>query len=292
MAKPLYDKKDLKAMVAGANKAKRTDAANTLKAQRGNARNVASEARAAARQVDANAQRTAAAGARQAGQIQALGGEGKGDSPIIPVAMMVIGAYLAWFGVKYWSSDTKWPTDPVKALLTGKPIPKPDTTSATQAIANVPALLQAGGAGAAAGAGAVGAVITGSQLADKALSYKGQGYVFGGAADRPGNWDCSSFVSYLLGHDMGHVLPGGGHYGDAGYPPHSHGPTTLNYMLFGTAITRGSAQAGDLIVSSEHMGIVISSTQYVSARTPALGVGVDNLSDPFPGGSPVFRRVG
>lgn len=214
-----------------------------------------------------------------------------GDAPIIPVMMLLTGAYLAWFGIHYWSSDTKWPSDPLKAILTGKPFPKPDTTSAEEAIANVPEALQAGGAALAAGGAAVAAAVTGSKLADQALTYKGQGYVFGGAADRPGNWDCSSFVSYVLGHDLGQPLPGGGHYGDAGYPPHSHGPTTLNYMLFGTAVSRSQIQPGDLIVSSEHMGIVISATQYVSARTPALGVGVDNLSDSFPGGSPVFRRL-
>jgi len=291
MAEPLYDKADLKAMIKGENTRKRTAAASTARAQAGNARNTAREAKASQRQAAANAQRSSAAAAQQAAQIQALGGKGQKDSPIIPVAMIVIGAYLAWFGIHYWSSDTKWPSDPIKALLTTGKIPKPDTTSAEEAIANVPKVLQAGGSGAAAGLDTAAGIITGNQLADAALKYKGDGYVFGGPADKPGNWDCSSFVSYVLGHDLGHVLPGGGKFGDAGYPPHTHGPTTLTYMLFGTAVSRSAAQAGDLVVSSEHMGILISSTQYVSARTPALGVGVDNLSDPFPGGSPVFRRV-
>jgi hypothetical protein len=57
------------------------------------------------------------------------------NPPIIPVTVLGIGAYLAWFGVHYWDSDTKWPTDPVKAVLTGKPLPSPSgqTPAATVA---------------------------------------------------------------------------------------------------------------------------------------------------------------
>lgn len=216
-----------------------------------------------------------------------------GDAPVLPVAMIVSGLYLCWFAIHYWASDVKWPTDPLKAILMGKGLPVSDKGSAAaQAIANVPAALAAGGAGMAAGAGAVAeAMGAPGSISGDAQKYIGAGYVFGGPADKPGNWDCSSFASYVLGHDLGHVLPGGGHYGDAGYPPHTHGPTTLSYMLYGTAVSRSQIQPGDIIVSSEHMGFVISETQYVSARTPAKGVGIDNLSDPFPGGSPVFRRV-
>lgn len=43
--------------------------------------------------------------------------------PAIPVVLLGLGAYLAWFGVHYWRRDVKWPTDPVKAVLTGKPLP-------------------------------------------------------------------------------------------------------------------------------------------------------------------------
>src|SRR5579859_4190005 len=44
---------------------------------------------------------------------------------LIPLSILGIGVYLAWFGVHYWASDTKWPSDPVKAVLTGKGIPVP-----------------------------------------------------------------------------------------------------------------------------------------------------------------------
>ncbi len=45
------------------------------------------------------------------------------DTPVIPVAVVVAGAYLAWFGVHYWRTDVSWPSDPVKAVLTGKALP-------------------------------------------------------------------------------------------------------------------------------------------------------------------------
>jgi hypothetical protein len=84
-----------------------------------------------------------------------------GDVPILPVALMLTGAYLAWFGVYYWASDTKWPSDPVKSLLTGQGLPTPDRSARQAAIltpAQSAAALQTGGAalaqaGAIAGAG-------------------------------------------------------------------------------------------------------------------------------------------
>ena len=44
---------------------------------------------------------------------------------VIPLVLLGTGMYLAWFGVHYWDSTTKWPSDPVKAVLTGKPLPTP-----------------------------------------------------------------------------------------------------------------------------------------------------------------------
>lgn len=46
-----------------------------------------------------------------------------GDAPVVPLFLLGTGMYLAWFGVHYWHSDVKWPTDPVKAVLQGKPLP-------------------------------------------------------------------------------------------------------------------------------------------------------------------------
>ena len=72
-------------------------------------------------------------------------------APVIPVAILGIGAYLAWFlGVHYWGSDTRWPTDPVKDVLQGKPLPAP---GGQQTAAGIAAGIE-GGAGASASASA------------------------------------------------------------------------------------------------------------------------------------------
>jgi hypothetical protein len=46
-----------------------------------------------------------------------------GDAPVVPLFLIGTGMYLAWFGVHYWRSDTKYPTDPIKAVLQGKALP-------------------------------------------------------------------------------------------------------------------------------------------------------------------------
>lgn len=225
-----------------------------------------------------------------------------GDAPVIPVVIMSLGAYLMWFGVHYWRTDTAWPSDPVKAVLTGKPIPEPDRSSDEAALKGVITSAPPPGAAGTAVGEAAGRVIggvagggasasaSGDAIAKAALNYIGQGYVFGGKADRPGNWDCSSFTSYVLGHDLGQPLPGG-KWGDPGFPPHAHGPTTVNYMMFGKPISASQAAKGDLVVSSTHMGIVVGENTYVSAKTPAAGTGLGLFNKSFPGGTPVFRRV-
>lgn len=134
-------------------------------------------------------------------------------------------------------------------------------------------------------------------IAGEALKYKGLGYVYGGPAGRPGDWDCSSFVSYVLGHDMGLALPGGGHYGSPGYPPHSHGPVVTDYASWGGAKSVRSPRAGDLCCwvgagTGGHIGIAISATRMISALDEALGTQVTPISGTGPSGVPlVFRRV-
>lgn len=58
-----------------------------------------------------------------------------GNAPIIPVILIGTGMYLAWFAVHYWGSDTKYPTDPVKAILQGKPLPGATGQVSAQALA-------------------------------------------------------------------------------------------------------------------------------------------------------------
>lgn len=220
-----------------------------------------------------------------------------GRAPVIPVVMIGIGAYLAWFGVHYWRRDVKWPSDPVKDILTGKG-PTPAGTAPPSYEAALSGNEQAVSSsqnqaviGAVSGTPSGGIGSRGNVIATDAMQYVGKGYVWGGPADVPGDWDCSSFVSYVLGHDLGLTLPGGGHYGDQGYPPHSHGPTTLNYLLYGTPVDLTKVQAGDLLVTTEHIGIAINGTQMISAQDPQSGTGVANFTGGFPGGTPFARRV-
>lgn len=222
------------------------------------------------------------------------GGElkaGPVSAPIVPLALLGIGLYLTWFGVHYWARGG-WPTAPVKSVLQGKGLPDPGSNPGITTAQLTADVSSATAGGSASPSGTTTTSATSSSIANDALKYVGKGYVWGGPADTPGDWDCSSFCSYVLGHDLGLALPGGGHYGDQGYPPHSHGPTTLTYMLYGKSVNYGSEQPGDLLISAEHMGICIGGGQMISAQDPQLGTGTGGYQSGFPGGQPTVRRVG
>jgi cell wall-associated NlpC family hydrolase len=211
--------------------------------------------------------------------------------PVGPVILLGAGAYLAWFGVHYWGTSTKWPSDPVKAVLTGKGLPAATgQTSAASTAAGIEAASPGAptAAGTAAGQGITNSH-TGSAIADDALKYVGEGYIYGGPS-QPGKWDCSSFANYVIGHDLGQPIPGGS-WAVVCDNGNSHGPATPSWMLFGTPINYGSEQPGDLLVTTEHMGIVIGGGGMVSAQDPELGTGIGNYTSGFPGGQPVVRRV-
>lgn len=141
-------------------------------------------------------------------------------------------------------------------------------------------------------------VVDGALIADDALKYRGAGYVYGGTASRVGDWDCSSFVSYVLGHDLGLGLPGG-RWGEPGFPPGSHGPVVTDYATWTGAATipAASAQPGDLAVfvgtgTAGHIGIVTGQNQMCSALDSQQGTVVTPVVGYGPPGAPlIYRRI-
>jgi hypothetical protein len=110
-----------------------------------------------------------------------------GEAPAVPVLLIALGAYLCWFGVHYWRSDTKYPTDPLKAVLTGQPLPAVDRSTGEAALKGIVSQASGGsttevGAGTVVGhspgAGATATVMTKDQI--KAL-WTGNG----GPRERP-----------------------------------------------------------------------------------------------------------
>ena len=134
---------------------------------------------------------------------------------------------------------------------------------------------------------------TSSSIANDALGYEGHAYRYGGAPGPDGSqpWDCSSFVNWVLGHDLGFTLPGSS---APGYSGQSHGPTTLSYIGWSGAETVGhtaaAAQPGDLVVGVTHMGIATGGGNYISAHDVAERTSVKPIST-FP--DPLFyvRRI-
>ena len=86
-----------------------------------------------------------------------------GDAPVLPLLLLGIGGYLAWFGVHYWrDKTTAWPTDPVKAVMQGKAIPAPSSAASATADLDTVVLAAAttptsgGGSGTGGGSGGTG----------------------------------------------------------------------------------------------------------------------------------------
>lgn len=61
---------------------------------------------------------------------------GMGQAPVIPILLAVMGVYLVWFGIHYWRDEAiAWPSDPMKALLQGKPLPAPQRAPSASSMA-------------------------------------------------------------------------------------------------------------------------------------------------------------
>jgi cell wall-associated NlpC family hydrolase len=140
--------------------------------------------------------------------------------------------------------------------------------------------------------------VTGAMIAAAGRKYAGAGYTYGGPGWPPGNWDCSSFVSAVLGHDLGMGLPGG-RWGGPGMPPAVHGPVVMSYVTWSGAdpVPAGRQSPGDLacfagLGTGGHIGIVLGPDEMVSALDTAQGTLVSPIQGYGPPGAPlVYRRV-
>lgn len=131
-----------------------------------------------------------------------------------------------------------------------------------------------------------------SSLASDALRYQGAGYVWAGApAKGVGNWDCSSFVNWCAGHDLGLPIPG---FPAGSYDGSSHGPPTGLWLLWtglqGVKGGAAAAEAGDLCIWQTHMGIAIGNGQMISALDESQGTQITQIDKTVPGEALFVRR--
>lgn len=135
----------------------------------------------------------------------------------------------------------------------------------------------------------------GNPVAVDADRYVGLGYVYGGApATGRGHWDCSSFVNWVVGHDLGMAIPG---YAAGKYTGAEHGPDTIAWAGWPGASHVASPAAGDIVIwagagTGGHMGIVTGPDQMISALNSREGTRKTQIQGVGPSGVPlVYRRL-
>lgn len=192
----------------------------------------------------------------------------------IAIAAAGAGALLLWSGMKGTSVTTA-----LRELLAGQQPSGADTLPITGTPASA--------------LGTQTSFTGGSSVSQDALQYRGHKYIYGGRSNVNGGWDCSSFCSWVLGHDLGLTIPGGS-WAKVTASGTLHGPTTLSYLAWAGASTVGhsasDAQAGDLCVWQTHMGIATGGGQMISALNPSLGTQVTSVSGGAPFGELLFVR--
>jgi cell wall-associated NlpC family hydrolase len=152
----------------------------------------------------------------------------------------------------------------------------------------VNALTAQGGSG-STGGGIVTA--SSSALVNAAMQGNGHPYVWGGAPgpDGSGGWDCSSFMNYVIGVQLGMAIPG---FPAGTYHGQEHGPNTVSWLTWSgcATVSEANVQPGDLVVGMTHMGMVTGPGEYMSAHDPADGTSVGSLMQ-FPDLIKSFRRL-
>ena len=175
--------------------------------------------------------------------------------PINGVALssVAIGSVLLWSGVKGWNLSRT-----IGEIVTGN-VPKGSDVNVLTA-PNSPNSPSSAATG-----------FTSSGIANDALQYQGHAYSFGGAPGKNGAnpWDCSSFVNWVCGHDLGKPIPG---YGPGQYDGSVHGPPTGSWAVWPGLqhVNANAIQAGDIVVWAGHMGIVLGPNQMISALNSSL----------------------
>jgi len=204
---------------------------------------------------------------------------------IKPVTLGILGAgiIMAWAGVSNLS-----PITVVKNLLTGQ---NPATNAGNDAGINTSQYTSNAGSNSPVSASGSNGPL-GQAIANDALQYQGAGYVWAGTpASGIGNWDCSSFCNWVIGHDESLAIP---LYKAGKYTGTSHGPATGVWLVWTGAVTIDTkdAAAGDLAVWETHMGIVINNTEMISALDPSSGTQVTTFANGAPFGEVmVIRRL-
>jgi cell wall-associated NlpC family hydrolase len=124
-------------------------------------------------------------------------------------------------------------------------------------------------------------------IASTAMRYQGAPYKWGGWL--PTGWDCSGFVGYVLGHDLGLGLPPG----HTPWNPDAHPAMSMQYKAWKAGSFKvKSPVAGDLCCWFSHVGIAISPTRMISALDPSQGTLVTPIQGYGPVGEPLsYRRV-
>ena len=190
------------------------------------------------------------------------------------------GAVFLWSGFK-----GKKVSLAMRDLISGK---NPETELEANPILTSPTAYGYGGAAVPA---SPSATVEGQGLATDAEQYKGAGYVWGGApAKGVGNWDCSSFMNWVIGHDMGLAIP---LYKAGTYSGSSHGPATGVWLVWTGAfnINRNDAAPGDLCVWQTHMGMCVDAGQHmISALDPSLGTQITTINGGAPPAEKLFVR--
>ncbi len=198
----------------------------------------------------------------------------------VALATTATGILFAWSGIKGWSV-----LGTLQDVISGKQPAGTTGTSHPITQSGTPAVSSSGTPGSASG----------SAISSDASQYVGHKYVYGGApgAAGTGGWDCSSFVNWVVSHDLGLPWPGAGRYTGT-----THGPPTGQWAAWflakgggSTTVKAADVQAGDIIVWATHMGIAVSNTQMISAQNPSIGTQVSAIAGDAPGPILVYGRL-